>query len=243
MHVDIAALRNQSNGNRSYILDLKYHFDKATEPNLYILALGHHFDTETTNRSYIFDLGGTISRPKQWQHVVHLRFAAPLRDQSNGNKSYILDLGHHFETKAMAKIILRTQTRHSIPKVYTANSSPNSRFFLPVSKQKAFKRLIILRTQTRHSIPKVYTANSSPNSRFFLPVCQTKAFKRLIQRIQRRRTGGITTQTAGGLNGRMEDRIKQRFRKRGAPALSSKTLMRSLANPAGFRSEERTDEY
>ena len=80
-----APLRGQSNGNKSCII-----------------ALGHHFETKATATNRTSWNWGTTSRPKQRQQIVHLRNGAPLRDQSNGNKSYMLALGHHFETKATA---------------------------------------------------------------------------------------------------------------------------------------------
>ena len=80
--------------------------------------LGHHFETKTpsTNRTSL--CWGTTSRPRHRQQIVHLSAGAPLRrhqqqnvhlsdgaplrDQDTGNKSYILVLGHHFETKTPA---------------------------------------------------------------------------------------------------------------------------------------------
>ena len=80
-----APLRDQDTGNKSYIL-----------------VLGHHFETKTpaTNRTSYF--WGTTSRPRHRQRIVHLSAGAPLRDQDTGNKSYILVLGHQFETKTPA---------------------------------------------------------------------------------------------------------------------------------------------
>ena len=80
--------------------------------------LGHHFETKTpaTNRTCLFwgttsrpryrrqivHCWGATSRPRHRQQIVHLNAWAPLRDQDTGNKSYILVLGHHFETKTPA---------------------------------------------------------------------------------------------------------------------------------------------
>ena len=131
-------LRDQSNGNKSYILALGHHFEtKATATNRtswnwgttsrpkqrtqivhlsigaplrdqsngnksYILALGHYFETKATSTNRTSWNWGTTSRPKPLQQIAHLNIGAPLRDQSNGNKSYILALGHHLEAKATA---------------------------------------------------------------------------------------------------------------------------------------------
>ena len=139
VHLSIGApLRDQSNGNKSYMLDLGHHFEtKATATNRtswnwgttskpkqrqqvvhlsigaplrdqsngnksYIYSLGHHFETKATATNRTSFHWGTTSRPKQRQQIVHLSIGAPLRDQSNGNKSYILAFGHHFEAKATA---------------------------------------------------------------------------------------------------------------------------------------------
>ena len=61
-----------------------------------------HFETKTpsTNRTSL--CWGTTSRPRHRHQIVHLSAGAPLRDQDTGNKSYILVLGHHFETKTPA---------------------------------------------------------------------------------------------------------------------------------------------
>ena len=39
---------------------------------------------------------------RQRKQIVHLSAGAPLRNKDTGNKSYILVLGHHFETKTPA---------------------------------------------------------------------------------------------------------------------------------------------
>ena len=80
-----ATFRDQINGIKSYIV-----------------ALGHHFETKATATNSTLQHHGTASRPKQRQQIIHLRIGAPLKHQSNGNTSYILALGHHFETKATA---------------------------------------------------------------------------------------------------------------------------------------------
>ena len=79
------------------------------------LALGQYFETNTTatkRTSYhwstteeqkqqkhivFLKTGGTIMRPKQRQQIVDLTTGAPLRDQSNGNQSYILALGQYLK--------------------------------------------------------------------------------------------------------------------------------------------------
>ena len=80
-----APLRDQSNGNKSCIL-----------------AMGHHFQTKATATNRTSQNGGTASRPKQRQQIVHLNIGAPLRVHSNGNKSYISDLGRSIQNKATA---------------------------------------------------------------------------------------------------------------------------------------------
>ena len=103
--------------------------DQDTGNKPYILVLGHHFQ-DTGNKSYTQCWGtssrqrhpkqiihlsagassttrtslcwGTTSRPRHLKQIVHLCAGAPLRDQDTGNKSYILELGHHFETKTPA---------------------------------------------------------------------------------------------------------------------------------------------
>ena len=64
--------------------------------------LGHHFETKKPPTNRTSQCWGTTSRPRHWQQNVHLRAGAPLRDQDTGNNSYILMLGHHFETKTPA---------------------------------------------------------------------------------------------------------------------------------------------
>ena len=70
-------LRNQSNSNKSYTL-----------------ALRKYFEAKATATNHTSSNWGTTSKPKQWQQIVHLSIRAPLRDQSNGNKSHISALGH-----------------------------------------------------------------------------------------------------------------------------------------------------
>ena len=85
MHLRVGApLRDQDTGNKTYILVLG-HFETKTPP---------------TNRTSL--CWGTTSRPRHREQIVHLSAGAPLRDQDTGNKSYILVLGHHFETKTPA---------------------------------------------------------------------------------------------------------------------------------------------
>ena len=47
------------------------------------------------NKSYIFESG-------QRQHILNNIITAPLRNQTSSNKSYMLVLRHHVETKATA---------------------------------------------------------------------------------------------------------------------------------------------
>ena len=56
---------------------------------------------------------GTTSRPKQQQQqqIVHLSVKAPLRDLSNKNKSYILALPHHFDTKQPQQMVHPTKPK------------------------------------------------------------------------------------------------------------------------------------
>ena len=79
---------SQSNGNKSYFLALEHHFEAKA--------------TATSRRPYQW---GTTSRPKQRQQIVHLSAGAPLRNQSNGNKSDFLLLVHRFETKQPPPIV------------------------------------------------------------------------------------------------------------------------------------------
>ena len=69
-------LPNQINSNKSYPLALKKYFDaKATATN-------------HTSPNW-----GTASKPKQRQQILNTSIGAQLRNQSNGNKSYILAPG------------------------------------------------------------------------------------------------------------------------------------------------------
>ena len=44
-----APLRDEINGNKSYILSLRHHFEtKSTITKPYILPLGHHYETQAT---------------------------------------------------------------------------------------------------------------------------------------------------------------------------------------------------
>ena len=76
-----APLRDQDTGNKSYIFVLGYHIESKTP---------------ATNRAS--QCWGTTSRPRHRQQIIHLSAGAAL-DHDIGNKSYILVLGHHFETK------------------------------------------------------------------------------------------------------------------------------------------------
>ena len=89
-----AAFRDQSNGNKSYILELGHYLlgGHSSANKLYILAFGHHFDAKAAGTNHTSQHGGTTSRPKQQQQIVHLGIGAPLPFQSNGNKSHILAL-------------------------------------------------------------------------------------------------------------------------------------------------------
>ena len=95
--------------------------DQDTSNKSYISVLGHHFETKTpaTNRTSQF--WGTTSRQrhrKQIMHlnvgaslrqqIVHFSAGAPLRHHDTSNKSCILVLEHHFETKKPA-IIRKSQ--------------------------------------------------------------------------------------------------------------------------------------
>ena len=110
------------NGNKTYILAFEHHplRDQSNGNKSYILALGHHFAAEatTTNRTskhlgttskpkqrptnHTSKDWGTTWKPKQRQQIVHQSIGPPLGSQSNGNKTFIMALGHHFETKATA---------------------------------------------------------------------------------------------------------------------------------------------
>ena len=121
-----APLRDQSNGNKSYILGLGYHFETketatkhwgTTSRPKQRQQIAPLRDPSNGNKSYIsrpkqrqqiahlfsyiLELCIT-SKPKQRQQIVHLRIGAPIRDKRNGKKSYISELGHHFEAKATA---------------------------------------------------------------------------------------------------------------------------------------------
>ena len=80
-----APLRDQDTGNKSYIF-----------------VLGYHFKTKTPATNRISQCWGTSSRKRHPKQIIHLNAGASLRDQDTGNKSYILVLGHHFETKTPA---------------------------------------------------------------------------------------------------------------------------------------------
>ena len=81
-------LRNQSNSNKSYPLALRKYFEaKATATN-------------HTSANW-----GTASKPKQRQQIVNTSIGAPLRNQSNGNKSYILALGTTSKPKQRQQIV------------------------------------------------------------------------------------------------------------------------------------------
>ena len=72
------------------------------------------------------------SRPKQRQQIVRLRIGALRRDQSDGNKSFVLALGHHFETKAMAT------NRTSLHRSATSRlSNGNKSYILELAKATA----------------------------------------------------------------------------------------------------------
>ena len=73
----------------------------------YLFELRHHFDIKATAANRLPYYWGTTWKPKQQQQSVHLSIGAPLRDGTNGNKSYIKALGHHFE-KATASHRHRT---------------------------------------------------------------------------------------------------------------------------------------
>ena len=79
-----APIRGQDTGNKSWIL-----------------VLGHDFEIKTPPINRRSQCLGTTSRPRLRQQIVHLSAGAPL-DQDTGNKSYILMLGHQFETKTPA---------------------------------------------------------------------------------------------------------------------------------------------
>ena len=113
-----ASLRDRDTGNKSYILVLRHHFETQTPATNqdtgkislifvlgyhfeYILVMGHHFETKTPATNRASSCWGTTSRPRHWQQNVHLS-AGAFRDQDTINKSYILVLGHHFETKTPA---------------------------------------------------------------------------------------------------------------------------------------------
>ena len=145
VHLSIGApLRDQSNGNKSHILALGHHPEtKATATNRtlsigaplrdqshgnksHILEWGHHFETKATATNRTSFHWGTTSRPKQRQQIVHLSIGAPLRDQSNGNKSYVFALGHHFETKATAT----NRTSFHWGKILRGQSNGNKSYIL-----------------------------------------------------------------------------------------------------------------
>ena len=79
-----APIRGQDTGNKSWSL-----------------VLGHDFEIKTPAINRRSQCLGTTSRPRLRQQIVHLSAGAPL-DQDTGNKSYILMLGHQFETKTPA---------------------------------------------------------------------------------------------------------------------------------------------
>ena len=94
MHLSTgASLRDQSNDNKSYFLapaTRRSYLGTTSRPKQRQQIVHLSRATAATRTSWPW---GTNSRPKQRQQVVHLRTGA-FRDQSNGNKSHILALGH-----------------------------------------------------------------------------------------------------------------------------------------------------
>ena len=106
-----APLRNKDIGNKSYILVLGHHFETKTPATIRTSQCGgttsktpatNRTSTKTPATNRTCQCWGTTSRPRHRRQIVHLSAGVPLRDQDTGNKSYILVLGHHFETKTPA---------------------------------------------------------------------------------------------------------------------------------------------
>ena len=106
-HIVIGApLRNQSNGNKLFILALAHQTqDQSNGNSLYILVWGHHFEAKAAAANHSIGAPqsngnesgqhwSTTSRRKQRQQIVRLCIGAPLRVQRNSNKMYTLALGH-----------------------------------------------------------------------------------------------------------------------------------------------------
>ena len=85
--------------------------------------LGNLFETPVTNRTS--SCWGTTSRARHRQQIVHLSAGAPLQDQDTGNKSYILVLGHHFETKTRQQT--KTPTTNHTSSCWGTTSRPRHR--------------------------------------------------------------------------------------------------------------------
>ena len=98
-----ASLRSQNNNNnKSNFLALGHLRSQNNDNKYYFLALRHHFDTKTTATNRTSWHWGITSTPKQRQQIVLFSTGASCRGQNNGNKSYFLAFGHHFEAKTTA---------------------------------------------------------------------------------------------------------------------------------------------
>ena len=103
-----AALREQSNGNKSYTSALRHHF--KTEAMATKESLSRYFGAKVYTIRVAFpiakrahlSIGAPLRNQGNLNKIVLLGTGAPLRRQCNGNKSGFLALGHHVATKATA---------------------------------------------------------------------------------------------------------------------------------------------
>ena len=119
MHLSTGApLRDQDTGNKSYILLLGHHFETKTPATnrtsscwgttskprhrRQIVHLRAGAPLPRHRQQIVSQCWGTTSRQRHRNQIIPLNAGALLRDQDTGNKSYILVLGHHFETKTPA---------------------------------------------------------------------------------------------------------------------------------------------
>ena len=97
-----ASLQGQNNGNESYFLALRHHFEaKNNGSKSYFAALGSTSRPKIRQQSYFLALGHHFEA-KTPAKIVIPQTGAPLEGQNNGSKSYFLALGHHFDTKTTA---------------------------------------------------------------------------------------------------------------------------------------------
>ena len=117
-------LRDQSNGNKSYILALGHHFAaKATTTNRTSKHLGTTSKPKQRPTNHTSKDWGTTWKPKQRQQIVHQSIGPPLGSQSNGNKTFIMALGHHFDQSNGSKSYIKALGHHLEAKAMATNRS------------------------------------------------------------------------------------------------------------------------